>query len=177
MAGGIYAPTADSLVTGPAAPRLLPLEEGYVFHLGGRDVEVYETPGHTPGGLSFLDRKERILFSGDACNPNILLALPGDSGDAPHPKNTVGAVLATAEKLKGLSPFFDRHYNGHIGYADNVSVMPLPQSLIQDTIDLCRGLLAGTVKGEAVPAGPFGGPRLLAKNKTMQLQYHASQLK
>ena len=53
-------------------PKCLPLKEGMVFELGGRSIEVIETPGHTSGGCCFLDRKERILFSGDACNGNLL---------------------------------------------------------------------------------------------------------
>lgn len=39
--------------------------DGYVFHLGNRDIEVFEAPSHTMGDLAFLDRKQRILFSGD----------------------------------------------------------------------------------------------------------------
>lgn len=38
---------------------------GYVFHLGGRDLEVFELPDHAAGSILLLDRKERILFSGD----------------------------------------------------------------------------------------------------------------
>lgn len=29
------------------------------------DLEIIETPGHTPGGVCYLDREDRILFSGD----------------------------------------------------------------------------------------------------------------
>lgn len=39
--------------------------DGYVFHLGNRDIEVFEVPNHTMGDLAYLDRKSRILFSGD----------------------------------------------------------------------------------------------------------------
>lgn len=53
-------------------PKCLPLKEGMVFELGGRSIEVIETPGHTSGGCCFLDRKERILFSGDACNLSLI---------------------------------------------------------------------------------------------------------
>jgi len=43
--------------------------EGYVFHLGGRDLEVFKTPDHAPGSICLLDRRERILFSGDEFTP------------------------------------------------------------------------------------------------------------
>jgi glyoxylase-like metal-dependent hydrolase (beta-lactamase superfamily II) len=39
--------------------------EGYKFDLGNRELEVFEIPNHTPGGIALLDRRERILFSGD----------------------------------------------------------------------------------------------------------------
>lgn len=38
---------------------------GYAFHLGNRDLEVFEIPDHAAGSIALLDRKERILFSGD----------------------------------------------------------------------------------------------------------------
>lgn len=49
-------------------PRDYPVEvvsEGYVFDLGGRTLEVFEMNFHAVGSLLLLDRKERILFSGD----------------------------------------------------------------------------------------------------------------
>ncbi|MFR8170146.1 MAG: MBL fold metallo-hydrolase [Marvinbryantia sp.] len=41
------------------------IDEGYVFHLGNRDLEVFKMPDHAVGSLLFLDRKERLLFAGD----------------------------------------------------------------------------------------------------------------
>ena len=49
-------------------PRDYPVEvigDGYKFQLGNRELEVYEIPNHASGSLAFLDRRERILFSGD----------------------------------------------------------------------------------------------------------------
>jgi glyoxylase-like metal-dependent hydrolase (beta-lactamase superfamily II) len=42
------------------------LNHGDRIDLGGRVLEVYSTPGHSPGGISLLDRDSRILFPGDA---------------------------------------------------------------------------------------------------------------
>ncbi|MBW3632987.1 MAG: MBL fold metallo-hydrolase, partial [Chloroflexi bacterium] len=41
------------------------LEDGNRIDLGGRELEVIHTPGHSPGGVSFLDRRARALFCGD----------------------------------------------------------------------------------------------------------------
>lgn len=39
--------------------------EGDVVTVGGLEFKVLETPGHTPGGVCYLESKEGVLFSGD----------------------------------------------------------------------------------------------------------------
>ncbi len=148
MAGGIFACTPDDVRIYETRPELLPLKEGDVFDLGGVHVDVYETPGHTPGGLSFLIREERILLSGDACNPNTLLFpfLP-DGSRAPHA--SLEGLEATARKIQALSPLYDRNYNGHIGFGGEIAFLPLPESLPQEVADLCRDLISGKATWEA----------------------------
>jgi glyoxylase-like metal-dependent hydrolase (beta-lactamase superfamily II) len=41
------------------------LEEGQVLSLGSLELKVIHTPGHTPGGVCFYLKKDKILFSGD----------------------------------------------------------------------------------------------------------------
>ena len=147
MSGGIFGITSDDVRTYETQPELLPLKEGDVLDLGGVHVEVYETPGHTPGGLSFLIREERILLTGDACNPNTLLFpfLP-DGSLAPHA--TLEGLEATAQKIQSLSPRYDRNYNGHIGFGGEIAFLPLPETLPQEVADLCRDLIAGKATWE-----------------------------
>jgi glyoxylase-like metal-dependent hydrolase (beta-lactamase superfamily II) len=49
----------------PAAPTGK-VEHGDRIDLGGRVLEVFHTPGHSPGGITLLDRASRLLFPGDA---------------------------------------------------------------------------------------------------------------
>ena len=42
------------------------LNHGDHIDLGGRVLEAFHTPGHSPGGITLLDRANRILFPGDA---------------------------------------------------------------------------------------------------------------
>ena len=49
-------------------PVLLPIREGFVFNLGGRRLEVLETPGHTRGSVCLLDSANGLLFAGDNNN-------------------------------------------------------------------------------------------------------------
>lgn len=49
-------------------PRNYPITviaDGYKFELGNRELEVFLIPNHGSGGTVYLDRRERILFSGD----------------------------------------------------------------------------------------------------------------
>ena len=42
------------------------LYHGQTFDLGNRQLEIIELPGHTPGCIVVLDRKNQLMFSGDS---------------------------------------------------------------------------------------------------------------
>jgi len=56
-------------VKGPVPTRAFSIthfvKDGERIDLGGRVLEVVTTPGHTPDALCLLDRKNRLLFTGD----------------------------------------------------------------------------------------------------------------
>lgn len=41
------------------------LEQGTLIDLGGRQLQVLHTPGHSPGSICLLDEEHRFLFTGD----------------------------------------------------------------------------------------------------------------
>lgn len=45
---------------------LQPLQNGQWIDLGGRQFEVIEVPGHTPGCICLLNATEKVLFVGDS---------------------------------------------------------------------------------------------------------------
>lgn len=50
------------------------IDEGFVFDLGDRKLEVIAVPGHTPGSIALLEKNSGYLFSGDLINgPCIVL--------------------------------------------------------------------------------------------------------
>jgi glyoxylase-like metal-dependent hydrolase (beta-lactamase superfamily II) len=54
------------------------LEHGDRIDLGDRVLEIFHTPGHSPGGISFLDREARVFFVGDLLYlGRMLLFFPG----------------------------------------------------------------------------------------------------
>ena len=49
----------------PEAFEWTPVADGDAVEVGSLKFEVLATPGHTPGGVCFLERTEKVLFSGD----------------------------------------------------------------------------------------------------------------
>lgn len=108
------------------------IDEGYVFHLGSRDIEVYSFKGHSPQSPAFLDRKERILFSGDEMvveNYNC--------------KYSVEFALEQLKKFDRLSEHYDTFCTGP-GIFE-------ARPLIDGYIKCAEYILAG---GEGIPAKP-----------------------
>ena len=81
-------------------PRDYPVQivgDGDVIPLKGRELLVFEIPDHAVGSLAFLDRKERILFSGD----EFMLMGKSLNGGVAH-------WLAMLQKLAPYRGDFDR---------------------------------------------------------------------
>lgn len=167
-AHGLYSLAETDLRTFDAAPRLVPLREGDRIRLGGRDVLVLETPGHTAGGLSFLDPRERLLFSGDACWSTILLALAGNTDRV---RTTCSAVAASAEKIVRLQGEFDRHYYGHVAEAAERDVLPLDPRVPAEVARTCRAIASGELRGRWRAEGDFCGEHLEVRSGGVTVQY------
>ena len=58
-------------------PNLHFLAEGDVIDLGDRKLDVIHIPGHTPGSILLLDRKTKVLLSGDTGARRLLLGVTG----------------------------------------------------------------------------------------------------
>lgn len=120
------------------------VDDGFIFDLGDREVEVIEIPGHTKGCLAFLDKKDRVLFSGDCAvkSMDILMVVPQAL--------TLSAYLSSMKKLKSRRDEFDYLCTGHDGEL-------LPASFIDEIVDCCTGILDGTVKSEPITLPPVFG--------------------
>ncbi|WP_315066635.1 MBL fold metallo-hydrolase [uncultured Clostridium sp.] len=53
----------------------IPVEEGQVFDLGGYELEVIYCTGHTAGCISLIERKNKLLFSGDTILQHVWMFL------------------------------------------------------------------------------------------------------
>lgn len=89
----------------PHSQAAVPVNEGHVFDLGGRCVEVLEIPGHTPGSIALFDRANRILFTGDTVSDAPIFFVEGDY-DAEQ-------YLQSLDKLLALRGEVDRIFCCH----------------------------------------------------------------
>jgi glyoxylase-like metal-dependent hydrolase (beta-lactamase superfamily II) len=111
-------------VLDPVVTNIEFIKDGHVFNLGDRDLEVISVPGHTPGSIYLLDRKNRYLFSGDTLVlKGVLLNL--DFSLSPQ------VFLDSMLKTKSLENEFDRVFAGH-------HQLDTPKSLIDDYIELAN---------------------------------------
>ncbi len=112
------------------------VREGDVIDLGGRQLEVIELAGHTRGSLAFLDRKNRVLFTGDEMDKFVNLT------------RSVADFVRSMEKLAAVRSEVDLCFGGH-GLIDLDNIDKL--------IALGRDILSGKLP-EGEGGGPKGGP-------------------
>ena len=110
------------------------LEDGQVFDLGGRQIEVLYTPGHTAGSTTFFDKEHHYGFSGDAFGSTNLLLFAGTF------KTLINTCTRTAEYMQknGIEKLYPGHYHG-----DN------PETLqrVLDEKKMSEEVLSGKRKG------------------------------
>ena len=122
----------------PRRMNLHPIADGDLFDLGGRSLLAIAVPGHTRGSVVFLDRENRMIFMGDACNNSTFLFLP----ESVPVEEYYHALL----RLKEHEAEYDTYYIFHV-------VSPLPKTCLDDMIEICEDLLSGKNKGIEVPFG------------------------
>jgi glyoxylase-like metal-dependent hydrolase (beta-lactamase superfamily II) len=83
--------------------------DGYKFQLGNREVDVFIIPNHTAGGTAYLDKRERILFSGDEIfQGNITISASG----------SVAQYERNMSKLEAHRSEYDKLATGGFGVID-----------------------------------------------------------
>ena len=107
--GWIWKPTPEGFSVGDYVSRPFGIthrvEDGQILSLGDVELEVLLTPGHAPDSLCLLDRKRRLLFTGDTFYPATLYAhLPGSMFED---------YKKTAARLAGLATEIDLALPAH----------------------------------------------------------------
>ena len=114
--------------------RMIPVSDGDVIDLGGRKLEIIHIPGHTPGSIAVLDRRDRALFSGDPVQKNGGIFMFG-------PLRELHAYILSLLKLEAMSDRFDLIYPSHAESPITPDVIP---ALRKGT----ERVLSGEIKGE-----------------------------
>lgn len=112
------------------------LAGGDTIDLGGRKLEIYHTPGHSPGGVTVLDRTSRLLFPGDAVNIGPLYLFKEQAD--------LAAARAAHRLLAELADEVDAVYPSHYD-------VPMSPADVRATYTAFEEILAGREPDERLP--------------------------
>jgi glyoxylase-like metal-dependent hydrolase (beta-lactamase superfamily II) len=147
----------DTLALRPTT--LVPVRDGHVFKLGGRNVQVIALPGHSPGSLCLLDGKSGFLFTGDTTTETWLFFKESLS---------VEVFLGSLQKLGKSKNKFTRLFPGH--------GPDLPAATLDELAACCQLILSG--KGQAKPYHSFLGiDGLSCSYKSVTIAYDPAKVK
>jgi glyoxylase-like metal-dependent hydrolase (beta-lactamase superfamily II) len=132
------------------------LNDGEVIDLGGREIEVIFTPGHTSGSATFFDKAKHYGFSGDAFGSTNLLVFTNLSTEMYS-----AARIERYMKKNDIHFLFPGHYSG-----DNLETL---QRVI-DIKDMCREILDGERK-PTVSNGNNGGMDMMVNDKGVRINF------
>ena len=122
-------------------PPFRDIHPGEVIDLGGRTLEVFALPGHTPGGILLLLREDRILFTGDSINHHLWMQLDGCL--------PMKAFLKELDRILFLEDRADIILHGHAHDVDDISLL---RCLRNGAEEICEGKTE-----EDLPYEWFGG--------------------
>lgn len=138
---GIYLKFSKTDVPEYCGYQLVPCFEGKKFNLGvNHVVEVIHTPGHASGGISLLDRKNRILFTGAMHSGNTVIA---GTQDLYREYNTVESFLDSLERLR------DNCFNSFDWIFPAHEIPVLDKTYILDEIQACKDVIENHTLSES----------------------------
>jgi len=82
--------------------------DGDEFPIGETTLKVIHTPGHTPGGLCYYDKKNRLIFTGDTLFHNSI-------GRSDFPYGEYDVLIASIKQRLFTLPDYVKIYPGHGG--------------------------------------------------------------
>lgn len=111
---------------------IIPVTDGDVIDLGGRELEIITIPGHTPGSIAVLDKNNRVLISGDPIQDGNIFMF--------GVQREMHAYLLSLEKLESYRDRFDTIYPSHGSF-------PVKLELIDALHEGAERILAGEAEG------------------------------
>ena len=111
---------------------IIPVTDGDIIDLGGRELEIITLPGHTPGSIAVLDKNNRVLISGDPIQDGDIFMF--------GVQREMHAYLLSLEKLEKYKDRFDTIYPSH-------GTFPIGPEFIEALQEGATRILAGEVEG------------------------------
>ncbi|MBO4508220.1 MAG: MBL fold metallo-hydrolase [Spirochaetaceae bacterium] len=131
-----------------AQGKILPIHEGDIIDLGGRELLIIDIPGHTPGSVGIIDKNNRVLISGDSVQDGIIFMFgPGRN------------LTQYIQSLKHLSQFEDQFNDIYPMHG----TFPVHKDLIPKLIQGAQAILDGDAQEYAQPVNVFGNDVTLYK--------------
>ena len=124
-----------------AFPPFKDILPGDMIDLGGRTLEAFGLPGHTPGGILLLLREDRVLFTGDSINHHLWMQLDCCL--------TLKQFSSELDKVMFLQERADIILHGHAHDTDDISLM---RCMRDGVIEICNGMTE-----QDMPYQWFGG--------------------
>ncbi len=137
-----------------------PIEEGHIFNLGGRIIEVIAIPGHTQGSIALLDHKEGLLFTGDSL-------IHGEMWFHTEGAATLSNYQRSLQKLLKLSDRFEKVISSH-------GQVQLPPSTIEEIVASVESIING--KQQGTPYSTFAGDGLLCQFDKFRIVYTENRI-
>lgn len=113
--------------------RFIPVQEGEILDLGERPLEIIGLPGHTPGSIAVLDKKNRALISGDPIQDGNIFMF--------GVQRELHAYVYSLKKLDRYKEDFDLIYPSHGSF-------PVKPDLIPLLTEGAEKILSGELEGE-----------------------------
>lgn len=111
---------------------IIPVTDGDIIDLGGRELEIITLPGHTPGSIAVLDKNNRALISGDPIQDGDIFMF--------GVQREMHAYLLSLEKLEKQKDRFDTIYPSH-------GTFPVGPEIIDALKEGAKQVLAGEIQG------------------------------
>ena len=130
--------------------------DGQIIDLGGRELEVMFTPGHTDGSVTFFDKANHYGFSGDAFGSTNLLVFT-------YLSNVVASATKVEKYIKDndIKFLFPGHYSG-----DNLE----SPKRVSDLKEMCQEVLDGKRQG-IKSDGNSGGNDMMIEDRGVRVVF------
>ena len=108
---------------------ILGLFDKDIIELGNREIEIIDIPGHTRGSIALLDKRHKILFSGDSIQEDGRIFMFGS-------ERNLEVNIQSLNRLKKRINEFDEIWPCHCK-------LPVYKDMIDDVIEDCELILKG----------------------------------